>query len=294
VAPAPGPRHDIGVSRLLDDVVSAARRIALALRPPPVSRVFVPGSDMGPDQHGSFCAVQLMDGSTGLAYAMLGDTRRRLGAADREGVTGVDALALAERLAGDDPAARSLALAAVNALSRHLLDRARFEPDFATSSLGSLELGPDDRLGMVGFFPPLVRRARDENIPLTVLELKTELVQEAPGLSVTLDPARLGACTRIVCTSTTLLNDSLEAVLAHARGCREFVLIGPSAGCIPDPLFARGVTAVGGAWVIDPGVLMERMGRGERWGDACRKFSVRAGGQWPGLEGLIERAITRS
>jgi len=293
VAPAPVPRHDIGVSRLLEDVVSVARRITLALGPPPVRRVFVPGPDMGPDLRGSFCAVQLMDDSTGLAYVMLGDTRERLQTSDPEWAPGDGALVLAEQLTGDDPAARSLALAAVNALSRHLLDRARFEPDFATSSLGSLDLGPDDRLGMVGFFPPLVRRARDQNIPLTVLELKSELVQEAPGFSVTLDPARLGECTKIVCTSTTLLNDSLQAVLAYASGCREFVLIGPSAGCIPDPLFARGVTAVGGAWVTDPGALMDRLGRGERWGDACRKFSVRAGDAWPGLEELLERARAR-
>jgi uncharacterized protein (DUF4213/DUF364 family) len=270
-----------------------ARRITSALRPPPVRRVFAPGPDMGPDQHGSFCAVQLADDSTGLAYVMLGDTRERLRASDLKRAVGAGALDLVEHLEGDDPGARSLALAAVNALSRHLLDRARFEPDLATSSLGSLELGPEDRLGMVGFFPPLVRRARDENIPLTVLELKSELVQEAQGLSVTLDPARLGECTKIVCTSTTLLNDSLEAVLAHARGCREFVLIGPSAGCIPDPLFARRVTAVGGAWVTDPGALMARLGRGERWGDACRKFSVRAGAAWPGLDELLEQASSR-
>ena len=276
--------------RLVEDLLAMAHRIAAVLRPPPVARVFVPAADLGPDHHGSFCAVQLQDGSTGLAYALLGDTRQRMQSADPAALSTGEAVSLAERLDGGDPAARSLALAAINALSRHLYDRAGFSPDFATNSLGSLALSPGDRLGMVGFFPPLVRRARDAGIPLTVLELKEELVQEAPGLTVTLDPARLAGCTQVVCTSTTLLNDSLDPLLAHARGCREFVLIGPSAGCVPDPLFARGVTGIGGAWVTDPSALLERAGRGERWGDATRKFSLRRDSTWPGLEELLRRA----
>jgi uncharacterized protein len=142
---------------------------------------------------------------------------------------------------------------------------------------------------MFGFFPPLVRRARDEGVPLTVVELKSELVQEAPGLTVTLDPARLAECNKIVCTSTALLNDSLDALLVHGRGAREFVIIGPSAGCAPDPLFARGVTGIGGAWVADASSLLARAERGERWGDATRKFSLRRDA-WPGLDEIIGRA----
>jgi uncharacterized protein len=275
----------MSVGRLARDLVATARRIADALRPPPVARVLLPE----PEHPGSFCAVQLAGGSTGLAY-LLDDARERLRGVDPASRAGCDAAALAEGLEGGDPTERALALAAINALSRHLYDRARFTPDLATSSFGSLALGPEDRLGMVGFFPPLVRRARDQGIPLLVLELKSELVQEESGLTVTLDPARLAECTKVVCTSTTLLNDSLDAVLASARGRREFVLVGPSAGCVPDPLFARGVTSVGGAWVTEPAALLERMGRGEPWGDATRKSSLRNDPAWPGLDGLLRRA----
>ena len=273
--------------RLAQEIFDAARRISDALRPPAITRVLVP-RDAGPDHHGSFCAVQLADGSTGIAYILLGDTRDRLRATEPARFVGLDALEVGEGFTRSDPAARSLGLAALNALTRHLVDRAGFTPDLATNSLGSLALGPGDRLGMVGFFPPLVRRARDAGIPLTVLELKEELAQEGPGISVTLDPARLGDCTHIVSTSTVLLNDSLDALVSNARGCREFVLIGPSAGCPPDPLFTRGVTSVGGAWVSDPPTFLARVERGERWGDASRKFSVRREA-WPGAEELLRR-----
>ena len=266
-----------------------ARRIGEALRPPPVARVLLPSADPGPAGRGEFCAVSLADGSTGLAFVLLEGTRERLAALRAASLAGRDAVDLSFGLEGGDAAERPLALAAVNALTRHLYDRAGFVPDLARDSLGDLALGPGERLGMVGFFPPLVKRAREAGIPLLVLELKSELVQEGPGLTVTLDPARLADCTRVVCTSAALLNESLEAVLAQARHAREFVLVGPSAGCAPDPLFTRGVTGVGGAWIRDPAALLQRMERGERWGDATAKSSLRRDG-WPGLEALLRRA----
>jgi uncharacterized protein len=278
------------MTRLSEELVAIAHRITESLGPPPVRRVFVPPQDLGPDHHGSFCAVTLANGSTGLAYLLLADARQRLRAVDAARFAGSDALVLADRLEDGDAGARSLGLAALNALTRHLFDRAGFAPDFATDSMGSLALGPGDRLGMVGFFPPLVRRARDAGVSLTVIELKEELVQDTPGLTVTLDPSRLADCSKIVCTSTALLNESLDGLLAHARGCQEFVLVGPSAGCVPDPLFARGVTGLGGAWVTDPEALIRRAELGERWGDATRKFSLRRDATWPGLEELLRRA----
>jgi uncharacterized protein len=278
------------VSRLSEELVAAADRIARALRPPCVARVMVPPPSLEPDEHGTFCGVQLADGSAGLAYILLGDTRQRLESVDQASFAGRQALELAEGFTAADPATRSLGLAALNALTRHLYDRARFRPDFAVDSLGSLKRGPGERLGMVGLFPPLVRRAREEGTPLTVLELKPDLVQEDAELTVTLDPTRLSDCNQIVCTSTVLLNDSLDGLLASTRGCQEFAIIGPSAGCLPDPLFTRGVTSIGGSWVVDSTALLERIERGERWGDAARKFSVRRDAAWPGLDELLRRA----
>lgn len=271
------------------ELVDAVRRIAAALPPPPVARVIVPAPEhAAPEKDGSFLAVQLEGGATGLCYVLLGDTRARLQALDAGALAGRGALALAEGFASPDPAARALGLAAVNALTRHLLDRAGFAPDPAADAFGSIGAAPGGRLGMIGFFPPLVRRAREQGIALTVLELKGELVREEPGLTVTLDPGRLAGCDAVVSTSTVLLNDTLDGVLAAARGARELVVVGPSASFVPDALFARGVTATGGAWVRDPALLAARMAAGERWGEAAGKFSLRRDG-WPGLDAVIAR-----
>ncbi len=54
---------------------------------------------------------------------------------------------------------------------------------------------------------------------------------------------------------------------------------------------ARGVTGIGGAWVTDASALLTRMERGDRWGDATRKSSLRNDSTWPGLEELLRRAM---
>lgn len=152
---------------------------------------------------------------------------------------------------------------------------------------GSLGIGPGDRVGMIGFFPPLIERVR--GLPLTILELRGELVREAPGLSVTLDPKRLAGCNKIVSTSTVLLNDTLEDILGHCRHAEALALIGPSASCFPDPLFARGVTTMGGYWVLNPDAFMRRAAALEPWGDAGKKSCVERS-VYPGTQTLLRKA----
>src|SRR5918912_3179438 len=102
------------MGRLAQELLEAARRVASALSPPPVARVFVPGRDLGPQHHGSFCVVELADGSTGVAYILLGDTRDRLRAVDTSTAAGREAIALAEAFTHCDTAERALGLVAMN------------------------------------------------------------------------------------------------------------------------------------------------------------------------------------
>lgn len=273
------------------ELLAAARRIAEALGAPSVTGIHIPRYQQDPGRDAEFCAVRLDDGAVGTAYVLLEDTLERI--QQRRDGAPVSALELARGFASQDPVDRALGLAAVNALCQSLFRRAAFTPDVATNSLGSLELRPGDHLGMIGFFRPLVERVRSRGIPLLVVELKAELVQEQPGFSVTLDASQLAGCNKIVSTSTVLLNDSLDRILDEARHAEQFVIIGPSAGCVPDPLFARGVTAVGGNLVTDADAFMRRAGATEPWGDAARKYHIARGPGYPGLSRLIERAAAR-
>lgn len=268
-------------------LIDTAQRIDRALGPARVERVVLPPLADRPGREGEFCAVQLHDGSVGLAFALLEGTLAALHAARRSAAE-CGAMELVRGYATGDLPARTLGLAAINALARRLYDRAGFKPDDAADSFGSLALKPGDRLGMVGHFTPLITQARTLGIPVTVLELKADLVREAPGLVVTLDPRRLAGCNKFVSTSTLLLNDTFEQVSALWLGADAAAIVGPSAGCPPDPLFARGVSAVGTAWVADGEALLARLAAGEKWGAASRKVTLTPR-HYPGLEALLGR-----
>jgi uncharacterized protein (DUF4213/DUF364 family) len=269
-------------------LVQAAARIDAALGPSRVARLVLPPLMERPGKEGEFCAVQLDDGAVGLAFTLLEGTLAALHRRSID-VAGIAGMQLVHGYATGDAPERTLGLAAVNALARRLYERAGFVPDDSIDSFGSLALAPGDRLGMIGHFTPLIEQARALGVPVTVLELRPELVREEPGLVVTLDAKRLATCNKIVSTSTLLLNDTFEHVSALWRGAEAVAIVGPSAGCPPDALFAAGVSAVGTVWVAEPEALLAHIAAGRKWGRSSRKVTLTPR-RYPGLEALLPAA----
>jgi uncharacterized protein (DUF4213/DUF364 family) len=234
-----------------------------------------------------FCALELDDGSVGFSFALLGDTLAGLGdPALARRLAGSDAAAIARGYAGAGEVPRALGLASINAITRSVYRRAGYRPDTATDSIGLIDPHPEDHVGMVGLFRPLLERILATGARLTVVELRPELAQDSGRLRVTLDPAELAACNKVICTSSVLLNDSLETVLAACPAPRYFGIVGPSAGCSPDPLFARGVDTLGGLDVVDLAAFRTAFASGESWGRFCRKTCIRRAA-YPGFAALL-------
>jgi uncharacterized protein (DUF4213/DUF364 family) len=121
-----------------------------------------------------------------------------------------------------------------------------------------------------------------------VLELKPRLAGERDGYRVTLDPEALRDCGKVLCTSTVLLNDTIDRVIAGCPGARTFAVVGPGASCLPDPLFERGVTLVGGTWAVDRAALRDAIRAGAPWGKSARKTAIRPA-DYPGFDALLDR-----
>jgi len=257
---------------------------------PRVRGLHLPPGRYAKDNRGEFCALELEDGSIGLSYVLLDDTlERMLDGADGFGLAGADTLALARRYVVDGGMWKTLGFAAANALTRCLFDRAGFRPDNSADSIGHLNPQPGDHIGMIGKFTPLLRRIVDSGARLTVVELKPELAGEQDGYRVTLNAAELAGCSKVVSTSTLLLNDTIERMLACCAKARWFAMVGPSAGCLPDALFARGVTLVGGNWINDRDGFVSALRRGAPLGDYASKFALTAD-NYPGFGVLLARA----
>ena len=275
--------------RATDELLALAERCAAVLAPPPVRALHLPPAFARGAKEGEFCALELADGSMGLSYALLdGTPQALLGGRPGSGLAGLPALEVARRYASPDPAVRALGFAAINAICQCLMRRAGFVPDVTTDPLGLLEPGPGDRVGMVGWFGGLARRIVDAGARLVVIEIDPSLAGEQDGYRVTLDRGELAGCDKVLSTTTLLLNDTVDEVLAACAGARRIAMVGPGGGCLPDPLFARGVTLLGGTAVVDRDGFVDALARGAPWGAYARKYVIRREA-WPGADALLAR-----
>lgn len=274
---------------LAGELLDLVARIAATAPLPGVAALHLPAPAASGSRDGEFCGLELADGSIGLSYLLLGDTLQRLLAAQPgASLSGMPALTLAGWYADADPVRRTLGFAAVNAISQHFLRRAGFAFDWATDSIGLLDPQPGDRIGMVGLFRGLVDRIVDRGARLTVLELKPEAAGDFDGYRVTLDAHELAGCDKILSTTTILLNDTVEQVLAACSGARYLALVGPGGGCLPDSLFDRGVTVLGGTAIVDRDGFVDAIARGEPWSAFARKYCI-VRDRYPGFESLARR-----
>lgn len=272
------------------DLIAELERATAGRPVPRVRALHLPPPEAAESRNGEFCALELDDGALGLSYVLLGGILPRLAASDDpHTIVGMDALQLAREFVaptagagGDAEIRRTLGFAAANALSRTVMERMGFAPPRAIDSIGGIDPQAGDHVGMVGLFTPLLKQVTAAGAQLTVIELNPDYAGHYDGYRVTLDAAALEDCNKVLSTSTILLNHTVDDMLAHCRKAQRIVLIGPSAGCLPDPLFARGVTVVGGSWITDRAGFIDALRRGESWSGFAYKFAL-AAADWPGL-----------
>ena len=272
------------------DFLALVARMAERFEPPRVRGLIMPDASKAHGRFTKFCALELDDDSIGLTCVLPGDTLRVLvGLRSGTALVGLPSNELASWYGCTDEARRTLGFAAINALSQSLFRRAGYSPDPAPDSVGGLDPGPSDHVGMIGLFPPLIGPILRSGARLTVLELRPDLIMDNPRYRATLDPGELAACNKVVSTGTVILNDTLDAALSACRRADYVTMVGPTAGFVPDPLFARGVDGVGGTRVVDPAGLRAALPSGERWGRHAQKYFIRRD-RYPGIDALLEAA----
>ena len=163
---------------------------------------------------------------------------------------------------------RALAIATLNALAETLWQKEGL-PAGVSARVGdafdALQLQPWHKVVLVGAFPPYLRQLRQRGQDFKVLELDpTTLRPEEMPYYV---PAhRAGEVVPhadvFITTGTTLVNDSLDALLQGLKPGAEAAVVGPTATLLAQPYARRGVTVLGGTRVRDPDTLLDLLAEG--------------------------------
>jgi uncharacterized protein (DUF4213/DUF364 family) len=208
-----------------------------------------------------YTGVQLEDGRTGVSYTLGRNSFSGCSAfKGNDRLTARPASELLNFLGSPNPIDSSLGLAAANAL-------VNVNPTGAVPGdiLQQLNILPTDRVGMVGYFRPLVAHLENRVASL-------EIFEENEERSANLRPAaeeieKLPSCQVAIVTSTTIINNTIDDLLNAARACREVCLVGPSTPLLPDAFNGTPVTYLSGMTVRDSAEMLRVIseGRGTRF-----------------------------
>jgi len=169
-----------------------------------------------------YTAVTTSDGGIGLSYTYFGDKKSCMVLNKHIDYEGRSADQLLAKIKSDNTVERSMALALINALN---YDEAFKLPEDDDNKImfDKFKIGKNRRVAMVGYFPPLVRNFEAMGISLEILDLSRGLGQKGDFYDKLKNWAQA-----ILLTSTSILNNSTEEILAHAGEKVKTVMLGPS------------------------------------------------------------------
>ena len=219
-----------------------------------------------------YTAASLETGETGLAYTFLPAVKGNCTLVpDIPAAAAFLAEDLVSMITRPDFIHAAVGLAAANALF-HL------EPGNLTEGdvLDRISLGPDDQVGMVGDFAPLVGRLRQKAGRLLIFEQ----IPRADGRALPSSEIqnRLPECSVALITATSIINGSFDAIMEAAAECREVIVLGASTPLRAEVFQDTPVTCLSGVQVTDPAEILRVVSLGggmRRFKHGIRKVNLR-------------------
>lgn len=151
----------------------------------------------------------------------------------------------------NDGIRRAIGIATMNALATLCWNR-RPHPDVEmeidTDAFDAARIRPGQTVVVVGAFVPFLRELKRMGQPYLVLEQDpaTLKADEMPFYRhATQAPVVVPQADVLLITGTTLLNDTLDDILAAARPDACKVVVGPTVGLVPDAYLRRGCDVLG-------------------------------------------------
>lgn len=218
-----------------------------------------------------FTAVQLAGGACGVARSELaselsGTTnhQRNLGEFSPGRLKGRAILDVLNH-PDDRPLFASMKLAVLNALSARIIAQGDYKVVTGRDPIEWIDASAGRTVTIVGAFQTYMDKLAEQPCKLQVLELDPNAIPERHRrLYMPAEQAAqiLPGSDAVILTGSTLVNDTLDGLLALISANAFTVLVGPSSGLLPDVLFRKGIDLIGTIRIIDPDIMFTVVSEG--------------------------------
>lgn len=224
-----------------------------------------------------YTGVMLDNESVGVAYTFREGAGHGCSVVGDKWLAGSPASDVVGLISSDSLIERTVGIAAANGLFN--LDRLeeRLEGYRVTYGdvLDTITITREDRVGMVGYFAPIVPAIQNRAGKVLIFEKNREL---GDGLYSDEHVAELlPSCSIAIITATSIINNSFEEIANSARNARIIVVLGASTPLAPDIFKNYGITHLSGIVVTDPAAMLRVIseGKGMRFfGGLIKKVNV--------------------
>jgi len=222
-----------------------------------------------------FTGVKLTTGTGGLCFTPVKDMPEAVCCPSSAGrirdprkIRGVRAEDVLGDLDSRESLRRAVAVSVLNALSAACWESG-FQGDYEirsrTDAQDLIPLAEDAEVAVIGALGPVLQKLKKRGGAWWVVEQDPRtLRREEMAHYVPADQSEpvISRSDILVITGVTLLNGTLEGILRKARQEADIYVMGPTAGMLPEPLFARGVHVVGGVRVKRPDEVLDVLAAG--------------------------------
>ena len=203
-----------------------------------------------------YTAVVTTDGGIGIAYTYFADKKSCMVLNEAIDYEGRPAIALLEKIKSESPIERSMALALVNALNyQHALQLPEDENNEIMFEQFKITKGT--KVAMVGYFGPLIKRFEQREAALDILDQSRGLGRKADFFKKLKNWADV-----LFLTSTSILNNSTEEILANVHAKVKTLMLGPSTPMVAEAFAHLPVHMLAGTVPLDRENLIKAVRHG--------------------------------
>jgi uncharacterized protein (DUF4213/DUF364 family) len=203
-----------------------------------------------------YTAATTSDGGIGIAYTYFEEKKSCMVLNQALNFEGRPAVELLEKVKSNNSIERSMALALINALN--YIDALKLPEDKNNDILSEkFGIGKGTKVAMVGFFGPLVKVFEQKKVSLQILDESRKLGQAEDFYKKLKSWAEV-----LILTSTSILNNTTEEILAHAAGPVKTVMLGPSTPMVKKAFEHLPVHMLAGTVPLDKGNILKAVRHG--------------------------------